>query len=82
MVRVRVDAQGRMVLPRALRDEVVSTPGEVLIRRSPDGLLLTAVGPGGSIDVDDDDGFPVLRLGRTVTNDEVLASIDRARAQR
>ncbi len=70
-----------MVLPRAFRDEIVSTPGEVLIRRSPDGLLLTPVGPGGSVEIDDD-GLPVLRLGSTVTSDEVLAAIDRSRAER
>ena len=29
-----------MVLPSGLRDEIVSIPGDVLVRRTADGLLL------------------------------------------
>jgi hypothetical protein len=80
-VRVRVDAQGRMVLPSGLREEVVSTPGEVLVRRTADGLLLTAAETPGTVRVGDD-GFPVLSIGRRVGNDEVLAAIEKERADR
>jgi DNA-binding transcriptional regulator/RsmH inhibitor MraZ len=34
-MRIRVDGQGRMVLPRGVRDEIVRVPGEVLLRRTP-----------------------------------------------
>ncbi|MGH8998396.1 MAG: hypothetical protein ACRDY7_03300 [Acidimicrobiia bacterium] len=81
MVRVKVDSQGRMVLPRRLREEIVSVPGEVLIRRTADGLLLTAAEGSGMV-ATGDDGLPLLRVGRTVTNTEVLAAIDRERADR
>lgn len=79
-VRVRVDAQGRMVLPRALRDDVVSAPGEVLIRRTPEGLVLSPVTTLGEVEFGTD-GLPTLRLGRRVTNDEVIDALDRERAE-
>lgn len=80
-VRVRVDAQGRMVLPSGLREEVVSIPGEILVRRTADGLLLTAAESPGTVRVGDD-GFPVLSIGRRVSNDEVLAAVEKDRADR
>lgn len=81
-VRVKVDRQGRLVVPLRLRDEIVSAPGEVLMRRTPDGLLLTSVAAPGAIDQVSSDGLPLLRLGRVVTNDEVIDAIDRDRASR
>ena len=80
-VRVRVDAQGRMVLPRGMREDVVSVPGEVLVRRTPEGLVVSQVPSAGEVTVGPD-GFPVLRVGRRVTNDEVLDANDRERAER
>jgi bifunctional DNA-binding transcriptional regulator/antitoxin component of YhaV-PrlF toxin-antitoxin module len=80
-VRVKVDGHGRLVLPLWLRREIVSTPGEVLMRRTPDGVLLTSVSSPGEVE-EAPDGLPVLRLGRAVTNDEVIAAIDRERASR
>jgi DNA-binding transcriptional regulator/RsmH inhibitor MraZ len=80
-VRVRVDGQGRMVLPRWLRHELVTTPGEVVLRRTPDGVLLTRVTPEGRVE-ESSDGLPVLRHGRRVLNDEVIAAIDDDRAGR
>lgn len=80
-VRVKVDAQGRMVLPRGLRHELVSVPGEVLVRRTADGVLLTPAEGTGTV-TEAEDGLPLLRIGRGVTNDEVLAAIDRERADR
>ncbi len=80
-VRIRVDAQGRMVLPQLLRREIATTPGEVLARRTPDGILLVSATADGVLDVADD-GLPVLRVGKIVTNREVLEALDEERAER
>lgn len=80
-VRVRVDRQGRLVLPQWLRREIVSAPGEVLLRRTADGVLLTPVAAEGGVE-EGTDGLPLLRLGRTVSNDEVIDAIDQERAGR
>lgn len=70
-----------MVLPRQLREDITTTPGEILIRRSPDGLLLSPVAEPGILSTGTD-GLPVLRLGHSVTNDEVLGALDRERTDR
>lgn len=80
-VRVKVDRQGRMVLPQWLRRELVETPGEVQLRRTRDGILITPVAVKGRVE-QAADGLPVLRLGHPVGNDEVLAAIDEERAGR
>lgn len=80
-VTVKVDAQGRMVLPRGIRDELLTVPGEVLVRRTADGVLLTPSQGIGTVSIGPD-GLPVLDIGRSVDNDEVLAAIDRERADR
>ena len=81
IARVRVDGQGRMVLPSGLREEIVSIPGEVLIRRTAEGLLLTAALAPGTVR-QSDDGLPVLSIGRRVSNEEVLRGIEAERADR
>jgi bifunctional DNA-binding transcriptional regulator/antitoxin component of YhaV-PrlF toxin-antitoxin module len=80
-VRVRVDRQGRLVLPQQMRDGIVDTPGELLLRRTPDGLLLSPVTGHGSVRIAED-GLPVLDLDRPVTNAEVLAGIEDERRNR
>jgi bifunctional DNA-binding transcriptional regulator/antitoxin component of YhaV-PrlF toxin-antitoxin module len=80
-VRVAVDRQGRLVLPQWLRRRLVTTPGEVTLCETPDGILLSPVAPAGSVE-EPEDGMPRLRLGRPVSNDEVLAAIDEERAGR
>lgn len=80
-VRVKVDAQGRMVLPKWLRDQLVTSPGEVMVRPTADGVLLTPLDLGAQVETGSD-GLPVLRLGRPVSNDEVLAAIDEDRSSR
>jgi DNA-binding transcriptional regulator/RsmH inhibitor MraZ len=80
-MRIRVDGQGRMVLPRGVRDEIVRVPGEVLLRRTADGLLLSAADEAGAVG-QAPDGLPVLSLGRPVRNSEVLDAIDREREGR
>lgn len=81
VARVRVDGQGRMVLPRAVRDELLRVPGEVLVRRTADGWLMTAAESPGTIG-QGEDGLPLLTLGRPVTTAEVLDAIDQERAER
>ena len=80
-VRVRVDAQSRLVLPRHLRDEIIDVPGDVIVRHTPDGLLISPAGAPGEVTIGSD-GLPELRLGRQVTNGQVLAALDRERAER
>jgi len=70
-----------MVLPRELRAEVVRAPGHVLLRRTADGVLITAAEVAGSVQLGDD-GLPVLSLGRKVTTEEVLRGIEQERADR
>ncbi len=70
-----------MVLPRQLREDIVTTPGELVIRRVAEGLLLTATTTTGVLSTGSD-GLPVLHLGRKVTNNEVLDALDRDRAER
>lgn len=81
VARVQVDKQGRMVLPQWLRRRLVTAPGEVMVRETPDGVLLTPVAPERQVEWGAD-GLPVLRLGRPATNDEVLQAIDHERAER
>jgi hypothetical protein len=67
------------VLPRGLREDVVTAPGEVLLRRTPDGLLVTPAEIDGAIRYGKD-GLPVLTIGGPVSNDEVLHAIEAERA--
>lgn len=70
-----------MVLPQWARRELVTTPGEVVLRRTPDGVLLTPVATAAAVE-QAPDGLPVLKLGRPVSNDEVIAAIGEHRAER
>jgi AbrB family looped-hinge helix DNA binding protein len=81
VIRVKVDRQGRMVLPKWLRQELGADPGELTLQRTPEGVLLSPVTPTAQVEVAAD-GLPSLRLGRTVTNDEVLDGIDTERSNR
>lgn len=80
-VRVRVDKQGRLVLPLRFREDLVEVPGEVILEPTVDGLLLKPV-HGPSRVRTAEDGLPVLDVGRPVTNDEVLAAVARERQER
>ena len=78
---VKVDRQGRLVLPAPWRDELTTTPGEVVMTHTEDGVLITSVPAQGNVTTADD-GLPVLRLGRSLTNAEVTAAIDAERGRR
>lgn len=80
-IRINVDRQGRMVLPKQFREELGADPGVVILRRTADGVLLSPVTPDGTVE-QGTDGLPVLHLGRPVANDEVLQGIDEDRANR
>lgn len=77
---VPIDRQGRLVVPRHLRDGLGPVPGVVTARRVDEGILLEAP-PNGELSVADD-GLPVLVIDGTVTNEQVLAAIDAERDQR
>lgn len=79
--RARVDKQGRLVLPQQLREGLVDVPGEVVLSRTPDGLLVQPATGAGTVRIADD-GLPVLQLDRVVSNAEVLAAIDAERGER
>lgn len=65
-----------------MRDDIVSRlPGEVVLRRTADGLLLVPADADGKVS-EAEDGLPVLSVGRRVTNDEVLQSIESERSGR
>jgi hypothetical protein len=70
-----------MVLPRGVREEIVTVPGDVLLRRTADGLLLTAAQAPATL-TDGDDGLPVLSVGRPVSNAEILHAIEQGRSDR
>lgn len=76
-----VDRQGRLVLPQSVRRRLVTTPGELELRETPDGVLLSPLPARGAVE-ESADGLPLLRLGRPVRNDEVLAAIDEERGDR
>jgi bifunctional DNA-binding transcriptional regulator/antitoxin component of YhaV-PrlF toxin-antitoxin module len=79
--KVRVDKQGRLVLPQQVRDELVDVPGEVLLERTAEGILLRPVRAAAHVRIAED-GLPVLDIDGVVSNDEVLAEIARARLER
>lgn len=80
-VIVPVDQQGRLVLPRRLREGLVDVPGRVVVRRTVDGLLLIPDRDAGAVRTSSD-GLPVLDLDRPVSNATVLAAIDEDRTAR
>lgn len=73
--------QGGLVLPQQLREGLVDVPGEVVLSRTPDGLLIQPATGAGALHITDD-GLPVLELDRAVSNAEVLAAIDADRGER
>lgn len=66
--------------PRHLRSVLGTVPGTVRASRVDGGRLIEQAVTGEVIE--DDDGLPILLLGRPVTNDEVLTAIDAERSER
>ncbi len=64
-----------------MREGFVTVPGELVLTRTSNGLLLEPLTATGTVVVADD-GLPVLALDRVVTNAEVLAGIDGDRSER
>ncbi len=86
MPRVKVDAQGRLVLPQQVRRSlrIQGRAGELLIEETGEGVLLVAPEAAASVSVAAD-GLPLISFGpegEAVSNDEVLAAIDEDRAAR
>lgn len=79
--RVKIDRQGRLVLPQHIRDRLLDVPGELLIEDTVDGVILRPIN-GRTRVVEGEDGLPVLEVGRPVANDEVLDAIDAERDRR
>lgn len=77
---IRIDRQGRLVIPRQLRTALGDVPGVVRARLVDDGVLLEHPSAGRVETADD--GLPVLRGVGTVSNEDVLAAIDAERADR
>ncbi|MDP1795194.1 MAG: hypothetical protein Q8K63_13745 [Acidimicrobiales bacterium] len=80
-ILVKLDRQGRLVLPIAMREGFVNTPGELWLTSTPDGLLLQPTTAAARVDTGAD-GLPVLAMDRPVFNAEVLTAIDAERADR
>lgn len=70
-----------MVIPAALRDEITTTPGDVIILRTPAGLLISAAPQEADV-ATASDGLPVLELDRVISNADVLSAIDHERSSR
>lgn len=77
---IRIDRQGRLVIPRQLRAALGDVPGVVRARQVDDGVLLEHPS-AGHVEVAED-GLPILRGSGAVGNDEVLAAIGAERADR
>jgi AbrB family looped-hinge helix DNA binding protein len=71
-MRATIDRAGRVVVPKALRDQVGLTPGEVEIVADGAGLR---VEPIATDDLEERDGFLVLRPSGAVIDDDTVRSL-------
>lgn len=86
MARVRVDAQGRLVLPRGVRQRfgIDGRPSELVATETADGLLIE-LPPNRAVVSEAEDGLPVVTIegiSAPITNDSVIAGIDADRSER
>lgn len=71
-MRATIDQAGRVVIPKPLRDQVGLTPGEVEIVADGAGLR---VEPIATDDLEERDGFLVLRPSGAVVDDDIVRSL-------
>ena len=77
-MRATIDAVGRVVVPKLLRDSLGLTPGsKVDISRYGEGLTLVPVGRAGR--VVDEDGVRVVTGETKIDDDAVFGLIDQGR---
>ncbi len=75
-----IDAAGRIVIPKAMRDRLGLTPGRIVIELADDYIRIEpetvelVTGPDGRL--------MLPPRGRPTTNEEVLALIDQVREER
>jgi bifunctional DNA-binding transcriptional regulator/antitoxin component of YhaV-PrlF toxin-antitoxin module len=86
MITVPIDKQGRLVLPRAIRERLglpAGQEGRLRLWESADRVMIEAEPRQSRIDTGDD-GMPVLHVAGLgeVDNDAVLAAIHRDRDTR
>ncbi len=86
MPTVTIDEQGRLVLPKALRERLGLAPGRahrLHLWETGDGVLLEPEPTPASID-DGGDGMPAITIQSrpTISNDDVVAAIRRDRSTR
>jgi AbrB family looped-hinge helix DNA binding protein len=74
-MRTTIDQAGRVVIPKALRDQVGLTPGEVEIVVDGAGLR---VEPVATDDLEERDGFLVLGPSGAVIDDDMVRELRHA----
>jgi bifunctional DNA-binding transcriptional regulator/antitoxin component of YhaV-PrlF toxin-antitoxin module len=86
MARLRVDPQGRLVLPQAVRRRfgIEGRSAELVASETPDGLLIELPSSRATV-TQGEDGLPLVSIeGReeVISNESVIAAIDAERAGR
>lgn len=71
-MKTTIDKAGRMVIPKPLRDQVGLTPGDVEIVADGAGLR---VEPIATDDLEERDGFLVLRPSGAMIDDDTVQSL-------
>jgi AbrB family looped-hinge helix DNA binding protein len=78
-MRTTIDRAGRVVIPKALRDQLGLTPGEIEV--TSDGAALRIEPVVGGADLADIDGRLVIPSGGSTVDDEIVRAL-RASDQR
>jgi AbrB family looped-hinge helix DNA binding protein len=71
-VRTTIDAAGRLVIPKSLRDEVGLRPGEVEVRADGAGLRLE---PVSTDEIVEEDGRLVIPAGGALIDDDLVRAL-------
>jgi AbrB family looped-hinge helix DNA binding protein len=71
-MRATIDQAGRVVIPKALRDQVGLTPGEVEIVADGAGVRVEPIATG---DLEERDGFLVLRSSSAAIDDDIVRTL-------